>query len=175
MSKEVKVMGGNLAAQVMKNAGITHLFGLIGGHVCGIFDGCAKAGIRIIDVRHEESAAHMAKGWALATGKPAACIGTAGPGFTNMLTGVASAFAGSVPMLVFGGRVSINEFDTGALQDFNQLDVVKPMTKYARAVYETERIGEYVCKALREATTGRPGTVYIEIPMDRLYNKLDDG
>ena len=104
MSKKEKVIGGALAAQVMKNAGITHLFGLIGGHVYGIFDGCADAGIRIIDVRHEESDAHMAEGWALATGRPAACIGTAGPGFTNTLTGIANAFASSVPMLVFGGR-----------------------------------------------------------------------
>lgn len=175
MSKKEKVNGGVLAAQVMKNAGITHLFGLVGGHVYGILAGCADAGIRIIDVRHEESAAHMAEGWALATGRPAACIGTAGPGFTNMLTGIANAFAGSAPMLAFGGRVTVKEFDTGALQDFNQLDVVKPMTKYARAVYETERIPEYVGKALREATTGRPGPAYIEIPMDRLYNKVDDG
>jgi len=167
------IYGGHLAAQVMKNAGITHLFGIVGGHIYGIFDGCAKAGIRVIDVRHEESGAHMAEGWALATGRPAACIGTAGPGFTNMLTGVANAFAGSVPMLVFGGRVSVNEFDTGALQDFVQLDVVKPITKYARSVYETERIPEYVGKALREATTGRPGPAYIEVPMDRLCTQVD--
>jgi acetolactate synthase-1/2/3 large subunit len=168
-----KVSGGALAAQVMKNDGIKHLFGLVGGHIYPIFEGCIEMGIRVIDVRHEESAAHMAEGWALATGKPSVCIGTAGPGFTNMLTGIANSFAGGTPLLAIGGRASINQFDTGALQDFNQLDIVKPMTKFARAVYETERIPEYMGMALRHATSGRPGPSYIEIPMDRVFAEID--
>ncbi len=168
-----KVSGGALAAQVMKNDGIKHLFGLVGGHIYPIFEGCVEMGIRVIDVRHEESAAHMAEGWALSTGKPGVCIGTAGPGFTNMLTGIANSYAGSTPLLAIGGRASINQFDTGALQDFNQLDVVKPMTKFARAVYETERIPEYMGMALRHATSGRPGPAYLEIPMDKLFAEVD--
>jgi acetolactate synthase-1/2/3 large subunit len=168
-----KVSGGALAAQVMKNDGIEHLFGIVGGHIYPIFEGCVEMGIRIIDVRHEEAAAHMAEGWALATGKPGVCIGTAGPGFTNLLTGIANSSMGSTPMLAIGGRASIHEFDTGALQDFNQLDIVKPMTKFARAVYQTERIPEYMGMALRHATSGRPGPVYLETPMDRLFNEVD--
>ena len=169
-----KVTGGSLVAQVLKNDGIEHLFGIVGGHVYPIFEGCAEKGIRVIDVRHEESAAHMAEGWALATGKPGVCIGTAGPGFTNTLTGIANSFLGSTPLLAIGGRASISEFDTGALQDFNQLDIVKPMTKFARAVYETERIPEYVGMALRQATSGRPGPAYIEIPMDLVWAEIDE-
>lgn len=168
-----KVSGGALAAQVMKNDGIRHLFGLVGGHIYPIFEGCVEMGIKVIDVRHEESAAHMAEGWALSTGKPGVCIGTAGPGFTNMLTGIANSYAGSTPLLAIGGRASINQFDTGALQDFNQLDVVKPMTKFARAVYETERIPDYMGMAFRHATSGRPGPAYLEIPMDRLFAEVD--
>ena len=168
-----KVSGGALAAQVMKNDGVKHLFGIVGGHIYPIFEGCVEMGIRIIDVRHEESGAHMAEGWALTTGKPGVCIGTAGPGFTNMLTGIANSFAGGTPMLAIGGRASINQFDTGALQDFNQLDIVKPMTKFARAVYETERIPEYMGMALRHATSGRPGPTYLEVPMDRMFNEVD--
>lgn len=168
-----KVTGGALAAQVMKNDGVKHLFGLVGGHIYPIFEGCVEMGIRVIDVRHEESAAHMAEGWALTTGKPGVCIGTAGPGFTNMLTGIANSFAGGTPLLAIGGRASINQFDTGALQDFNQLDIVKPMTKFARAVYETERIPEYFGMALRHATSGRPGPTYIEVPMDRLKAEIE--
>ena len=168
-----KVTGGALAAQVMKNDGIKHLFGIVGGHIYPIFEGCVEMGIRVIDVRHEESGAHMAEAWALATGEPGVCIGTAGPGFTNMLTGIANAFAGGTPMLAIGGRASVNQFDTGALQDFNQLDIVKPMTKFARAVYETERIPEYVGMALRHATSGRPGPAYLEVPMDRMFNEVD--
>jgi acetolactate synthase-1/2/3 large subunit len=157
----------------MKKHGIDHLFGVVGGHVYPIFEGCAAEGIRVIDVRHEESGAHMAEGWALTTGRPAACIGTAGPGFTNMLTGVANAHAGSSPLLAIGGRARVNEFDTGALQDFNQIDIIKPMTKFARSVLETERIPEYFDLALQHATNGRPGPVYIETPMDRLFTELD--
>lgn len=168
-----KVSGGALAAQVLKNDGVTHLFGLVGGHIYPIFEGCVEMGIRVIDVRHEESAAHMAEAWALATGEPGVCIGTAGPGFTNMLTGIANSFAGGTPMLAIGGRASIHEFDTGALQDFNQLEIVKPMTKFARAVYQTERIPEYVGMALRHATSGRPGPTYLEVPMDRMFNEVD--
>ena len=161
-----KVSGGALAAQVMKNDGVKHLFGLIGGHVFRIFEGCVEMGIRIIDVRHEESAAHMAEGWALATGKPGVCIATAGPGFTNLLTGIANSSSGGTPLLALGGHASIDEFDTGSMQDFNQIDIVKPMTKFARVVYEVERIPEYMGMAFRHATSGRPGPVYLEIPKD---------
>jgi acetolactate synthase-1/2/3 large subunit len=170
-----KLTGGALAAQVMKNDGIKHLFGLVGGHVYPIFESCVEMGIRVIDVRHEESAAHMAEGWALSTAKPGVCIGTAGPGFTNMLTGIANSFAGGTPVLAIGGHASINQFDTGALQDFNQIDVVKPMTKYARSVYQVDRIPEYMGTALRHATSGRPGPVYLEVPMDVLFSEVDAG
>jgi acetolactate synthase-1/2/3 large subunit len=169
-----KISGGRLAAKVMRRHGIDHLFGVVGGHVYPIFEGCAAEGIRVIDTRHEESGAHMAEGWALTTGQVAACIGTAGPGFTNMLTGVANAHAGASPLLAFGGRVSVDEFDTGALQDFNQLDVVKPMTKFARTIFETRRVPEYVDLALNRARTGRPGPVYLEIPMAQLFTELEE-
>jgi acetolactate synthase-1/2/3 large subunit len=165
--------GGTLAARVMKKHGIDHLFGIVGGHIYPIFEGCAAEGIRVIGVRHEESGAHMAEGWALTTGRIAACIGTAGPGFTNMLTGVANSHAGSSPLLAIGGRVGVGEFDTRALQDFNQIDIVKPMTKFARSVFQTRRIPEYFDMAIREATNGRPGPVYVETPQDRLFTELD--
>lgn len=168
-----KMTGGALAAQVMKNDGIEHIFGLVGGHIYPILESCVEMGIRVIDVRHEESAAHMAEGWALATGKPGVCIGTAGPGFTNMLTGIANSFAGGTPILAMAGHASISEFDTGALQDFNQIDVVKPMTKFARTVYQTERIPEYMGMAFRHATSGRPGPAYLEIPMDLAFAEVD--
>lgn len=167
--------GGALAARVLKNEGVKYLFGLVGGHVYPIFESCVEMGIDVIDVRHEESAAHMAEGWALATGKPGVCIGTAGPGFTNMLTGIANSFAGGTPILAMAGHASIHEFDTGALQDFNQIDVVKPMTKFARTVYQGNRIPEYMGMALRHATSGRPGPAYIEIPMDLAFGEVDEG
>jgi acetolactate synthase-1/2/3 large subunit len=157
----------------MKQHGIDHLFGIVGGHVYPIFEGCAAEGIRVIGVRHEESGAHMAEGWALTTGRIAACIGTAGPGFTNMLTGVANSHAASSPLLAIGGRAGIREFDTRALQDFNQIDIIKPMTKFARSILETTRIPEYFDMAIREATSGRPGPAYVETPQDRLFTELN--
>jgi acetolactate synthase-1/2/3 large subunit len=167
------VSGGTLAARVMKSHGIDHLFGIVGGHVYPILEGCGAEGIRVIGVRHEEAGAHMAEGWALTTGRIGACIGTAGPGFTNMLTGVANAHAGSSPLLAIGGRAGVGEFDTGALQDFNQIDIIKPMTKFARSILETERIPEYFDLAIRHATSGRPGPVYVETPQDRLFRVVD--
>ena len=82
------VSGGVLAAQMLKNEGVEYLFSLVGGHIYSLYDACLDAGIKIIDVRHEEAAAHMAEGVALVTGKPGVCVVTAGPGFTNMITGI---------------------------------------------------------------------------------------
>jgi len=168
-----KLTGGAMVAQVMKNDGAKHIFGLVGGHIYPVFESCVEMGIKVIDVRHEESAAHMAEGWALATGEPGICTGTAGPGFTNLLTGIANSYSGGTPMLAIGGHASIDQFDTGALQDFNQLDIVKPMTKFARAVYQSERIPDYMGMALRHATSGRPGPAYIEIPRDLMEKEID--
>jgi acetolactate synthase-1/2/3 large subunit len=91
-----------------------------------------------------------------------------------MLTGVANSYAASSPLLAIGGRVSVDEFDTGALQDFNQIDIVKPMTKFARSLFETRRIPEYVDMAIHKASSGRPGPVYIETPMNQLYAELEE-
>jgi len=147
--EKVKMTGGALAAQAMKNDGITHLFCVVGGHVFAILEGCEDVGIKIIDVRHEQAAAHMAEGW------------------------IANSFAGATPLLAIGGGAYLEAVDTNELQDFNQIDIVKPMTKLARTIYETHRVHEYVGMALRHATSGRPGPTYLETPMDLLFNEVD--
>jgi len=169
-----KISGGALAARTLKQHGIDHLFGLVGGHIYPILEGCAAEGIRFVDVRHEESGAHMAEGWALATGRTGACIGTAGPGFTNMLTGIANAYSGAYPVLAIAGHASTHESDTRALQDFNQLDMVKPTTKFARTVYQAGRIPEIFDVALSQARTGRPGPAYVETPMEQLFKEVEE-
>ena len=168
------VSGGMLAARMLKAEGIEYVFGLIGGHIYPLFDACEKEGIRVVDVRHEAAAAHMAEGIALATGKPGVCFVTAGPGFTNAVTGIANAKAAASPMLCISGRSAIHEFDTGALQDMEQVDIINPLTKYARTVYETRRIPEYMAAAFRHGLNGRPGPVYLEIPMDVMYQQVDE-
>ena len=169
-----KISGGVLAAKMLKAEGVEFIFSLVGGHIYPIYDACIKEGIKIIDVRHEAAAAHMAEGVALATGKPGVSLVTAGPGFTNALTGIANAQAAGSPTLCISGHSAISEFDTGALQDMEQIDVVKPMVKYAKSIYQTERIPEYMAAAFRHSLTGRPGPSYLEIPMDVLYDEIED-
>jgi len=168
------VSGGVLAARMLKAEGVEYIFSLVGGHIYALYDACVDAGIKIIDVRHEEAAAHMAEGYALATGKPGVCVVTAGPGFTNMITGTANAAVANSPIICLSGHSAIGEFDTGALQDLNQIDIIRPLTKMARAIYQTERIPEYIAMAFRHSLAGRPGPVYLEIPMDVFYNQVDE-
>jgi len=168
------VSGGVLVARMLKAEGVEYLFSLVGGHIYSLYDACVDAGIKIIDVRHEEAAAHMAEGLALVTGKPGVCVVTAGPGFTNMITGTANAAVANSPILCISGHSPLGEFDTGSLQDLNQIDIIKPLTKMSRTVYQTERIPDYIAMAFRHSLAGRPGPVYLEIPMDIFFNEVDD-
>src|SRR5437016_13345741 len=101
--------GGHLIAQVLKQEGVTHLFTLSGGHIAPIYDGCVAEGIRIVDFRHEQAAAHAADGWARVTLQPGVCAVTAGPGVTDAVTGVANAFYANSPWLLPSGNTTILE------------------------------------------------------------------
>jgi len=165
--------GGALAAQVLKGEGARYVFGVAGGHIYPLMEACEEQGIRYIGVRHEMNAAFMAEGWALATGTFGVCMGTAGPGVTNLLTGLANSSNGGFPVLFLGGKARISEFDRNELQDFDQLDMVRGVAKYARAVLDARRIPEYVGRAVAHCVTGRPGPVYLEIPRDILEQEAD--
>ena len=134
-----KISGGRMAARVMKRHGISHLFGVVGGHVYPIFEACEAEGIRVIDVRHEESGAHMAEGWALTTGRPRRVHRYRGPRLHQHAHGRGERLR----RLVTGARHRRSRHaprssTRGALQDFNQIDIVKPMTKYARSMLRDE-------------------------------------
>ncbi|HHX50920.1 MAG TPA: thiamine pyrophosphate-binding protein, partial [Clostridia bacterium] len=165
--------GGELVSEVFKKEGIKYIFGLPGGHIYPMIEGCEDRGIKYIGVRHEMTAAFMAEGWALATGRVGVCTGTAGPGFTNLITGLANSDRGGIPVLCLAGKARVTENDRNALQDFNQIDMVKQMTRHARSVLEPQRIPEYVGRAISYATTGSPGPVYLEIPRDIMESKVD--
>jgi acetolactate synthase-1/2/3 large subunit len=169
-----KISGGVLASRMLKAEGVDYIFSLVGSHIYTLYDACVDAGIRIIDVRHEEAAAHMAEGFALVTGKPGVCVVTAGPGFTNMITGVANAALANSPIICLSGHSPLREVDTGSLQDLNQIDIIRPLTKLARTVYDTERIPEYIAMAFRHCLAGRPGPVYLEIPADVFLNSVEE-
>ena len=139
-----------------------------------IYDGCIDEGIRVIDVRHEQTAAHAADGWARVTGRPGVAVVTAGPGLTDAVTGVASAHRANIPMLIFGGQGPRPFADMGSLQDMNHVELMRPITKWAVSVPEGHRLAEYVSMAFRIATSGLPGPVYLEMPIDQLFNTYEE-
>ena len=168
------VDGGELLARALEQRGVTHLFGLGGGHINPTWWAAPSHGIRIIDVRHEAAAAHCAEGWALATGEPGVALVTAGPGLTNALTGIATAHAQRSPIVVIAGAATSRGPDSGEVETLDQLEIVRPVTKWARRVHHLDRIPEYVEHAWRAATTGTPGPVYLEIAIDLIHSSIDD-
>jgi len=161
------VHGGKLAARALKRAGVEVLFTLSGGHIMPIYDGCLDEGIRIIDVRHEQAAVHAADAWARCNpGKVGVAAITAGPGVTDGVTGVANAWRANSPILVFGGQGPFANLRRGSLQEMDHVGVMKPITKWADACYDTRRIPEYIELAIRHAVSGIPGPAFLEIPMD---------
>ncbi|MEW6441295.1 MAG: thiamine pyrophosphate-binding protein [bacterium] len=169
-----KVHGGRLVVKALRQEGVTHLFTLAGGHLFPIYDACMDAGIRIVDTRHEQAAGHMAEAWSLLTGRMGVCAVTAGPGLTDAVTAVANACQSGSPMLVLGGRSPLSQNDSGPLQDMNQLALMEPITKWARFCHQTHRIPEYIAMAFRHAMTGRPGPVYLEVPLDVLNGEVEE-
>ncbi len=165
---EVMLHGGLLVAKALKREGVEIVFTLSAGHLAAIYDGCAREGIRVMDTRHEQVAVHAAEGWARLTRGPGVALLTAGPGVTDGITGIANANAAGSPVVIFGGAAPLQNWDQGALQDMRHLELVRPITKWARTVHETKRLAEYTAMAFREATTGRQGPVFLECPMDVL-------
>jgi acetolactate synthase-1/2/3 large subunit len=169
-----KVYGADLFARALKREKVKYIFTLCGGHINPIYNACIDEGIEIIDVRHEQVAAHAAAGWARATGEPGVAVVTAGPGVTDSVSGVADAFAAGCPMIEFGGRIPLSDFDRGALQDLDQVKLMEPITKWARTIYEAKRIPEYVSIAFRKARSGTPGPVFLECPVDILTSRVEE-
>ena len=168
------VHGGKLAARALKEAGVEVIFTLSGGHIMPIYDGCIDEGIKIIDVRHEQAAVHAADSWARCRpGSIGVAAITAGPGVTDGVTGVANAWRANSPILVFGGQGPFENLRRGSLQEMDHIGVMRPITKYADACYQTHRIPEYIELAIRHAVSGIPGPSYLEIPMDVFMGQVE--
>ncbi|MCX7618520.1 thiamine pyrophosphate-binding protein [Tepidiforma sp.] len=166
--------GGEIIARMIKQEGVSHIFTLSGGHIQNIYEGCLNNGIGIVDTRHEQSAGHAADGYSRITFKPGVAVVTAGPGVTDVVTAVANAYQASSPMVVIGGRSPLRQYDMGSLQDIELLDVMKPITKWSQAVYETRRLPYYMAMAFREAMTGRYGPAFLQVPSDVLFGRVDE-
>jgi len=169
----MKKHGGYLVAKALKEQGVECIFTLCGGHVAPIYDGCLDEEIRVVDMRHEQACAHAADGWARVTGKPGVAVVTAGPGVTDAVTGVANALRATSPMLLIGGQGPLSELDRGALQEMDHVELMRPITKWSRSVHEISRLPEYIADALRHATSGQPGPVFLEVPVDLLYGHVE--
>ncbi len=166
------VSGGRLVAKALKNEGVDTVFTLCGGHIIDIYDGCIDEGIRIVDVRHEQTAAHAADGYARQTGKLGCVVTTAGPGCTNAVTGVATAFRSESPIIHIGGQGALTQHKMGSLQDLPHVEMMRPITKFAAGVLSTERVADMVSMAARECYAGAYGPAYLEIPRDVLDREV---
>ena len=157
-------------ARFLKARGVDRIFGLQGGHIQPIWDHAAQLGIRIIDVRHEVAAVHMAHAHAELTGELGVAMVTAGPGVTNTTTAVANASLARIPVLVIGGCTSRAQANLGPLQDIPHVDILRPVTRQSR----TLRVADHVIREFDEGVArafgdlGEPGPVYLEIPTDVL-------
>lgn len=163
---------GHQIAKVLKQEGVDTVFTLCGGHVVTVHEGCVTEGIRVIDVRDEDAAIDAAQGYAYATGKPGVAIVTAGPGVANTMTGMASAFMAGTPVMVIGGRSPLAQFDKAPLQDIDQVSMMRPVTKFARTIHTAARAGEYASMAFREMLSGRPGPVFLDLPLDLSFHNV---
>src|SRR2546422_3610241 len=141
--------GGHLVAQALKAEGVQNLFTLSGGHIAPIYDGCVDQGIRIVDFRHEQAAAHAADGWARVTLQLGVAAVTAGPGVTDAVTGVANAYYANSPLLLLSGKNPIFEFEMGSLQEMDQVALVSSITKWAKTCYDVRRVPDFVATACR--------------------------
>jgi acetolactate synthase-1/2/3 large subunit len=166
--------GGHLVARTLKQAGVGHVFTLCGGHILPIYDGCITEDVQVVDMRHEQACAHAGDAYARLTRNVGVAVVTAGPGVTDAVTGVANAHSARSPLLLIGGAAPLGLRGLGALQETEQVGLLRPITKGAWTVAETRQIPEVLTTAIRTALTGRPGPVFVEIPVDLLMNVVED-
>ncbi len=171
-----QVDGGQILVRVLVAAGVERVFTLHGGHLDAIYQAAVAAGLPLVDTRHEQAAGHAADGWARTTGNVGVAIVTAGPGVTDVVTAVANAYLDCIPLLVIGGRSPLIDDERLPLQGgFSQVDLMKPITKWSATVTHLPRLADYTAQALRIASSGRPGPVFLEVPADVLFARIDDG
>jgi thiamine pyrophosphate-dependent acetolactate synthase large subunit-like protein len=168
-----KVNGNDLVAQALADEGVDTVFYLTGGPMVDVASRCIER-FRSVDVRHEQAAAMAAHAYSRVSGKPGVCFAASGPGATNLITGVGNAFLDAVPVIALGGASAVAQTGMGAFQEMDQVGMFKPITKWSERVIDTRRIPEIINKAFRVATSGQPGPVYVDLPGDVLYRRIDD-
>jgi acetolactate synthase-1/2/3 large subunit len=165
--------GTKALVKMLEDENVSTIFGYPGGSVIPLYDALYDSSIRHVLVRHEQCAAHMADGYARASGIPGVCLATSGPGVTNLVTGVATAYADSVPMLVLSGQVGTNMLGLGAFQEVDAYSVMMPITKHNFRVLDVNRLPHAFREAWEICNTGRPGPVHIDLPVDQMNSMMD--
>ena len=168
------ITGSEVLAQALRSQGVDTMFYLMGGPMLETEAACIKLGIRAIDTRHEQAAALAAHAWTRVTRRPGVAMGCSGPGAINLATGVANAFTDCAPLVAIGGSSPRVYLGMEAFQEIDQVALMKPITKWAERIYDAKRIPDVVDTAFRQATTGRPGPVYIDMPGDILGEKVEE-
>jgi len=168
------VNGSQILARALQRLRVETMFYLMGGPMLAAESACIEEGIRSIDVRHEQAAAMMAHAYARLLNRVGVCMAASGPGATNLVTGVANAWADCAPVLAIGGSSPLHQSGQGAFQEMDQVALFQPITKWADRVLDARRIPERVAMAMRVAVSGRPGPVYLDLPGDVLYKEVDE-
>lgn len=169
LEEVAELHGGRLVARRLKAHGVSKLFTLSGGHLFSIYDGCREEGIEIVDVRHEQTAAFAAEGWAKVTRELGVCALTAGPGVTNGMSAMASAQANHTPMLVLGGRAPAVRWGQGSLQEIDHVPFVRPLCKLATTAESTREIQALIDQAVAAAQAPHGGPAFIDFPLDVVF------
>ena len=163
----MELTGAEIFVRCLKDEGVEYLFGYPGGAVLHIYDELYKQeDVKHILVRHEQAATHAADGYARATGRPGACLVTSGPGATNAVTGIATAYMDSIPLVVFTGQVPTSLIGNDAFQEVDAVGITRPCVKHNFLVKDVKDLASTIKKAFYIATTGRPGPVVVDIPKD---------
>lgn len=162
----MKMTGSQILLESLKRAGTEVIFGYPGGQAIHIFDKLYDSSLKLILVRHEQAAAHAADGYARATGKVGVCLATSGPGATNLITGIATAYMDSIPMVAITGQVKSWLIGNDAFQEADVTGITRPITKHNYLVKDIKDLSRTVAEAFYIASTGRPGPVLIDIPAD---------
>lgn len=172
-----KIGAGHLIARRLRASGIDTIFTLSGGHLFSIYDGCRAEGVRLIDTRHEQTAAFAAEGWSKVTRVPGVAALTAGPGVTNGMSAMGAAQQNQSPLLVLGGRAPALRWGQGSLQEIDHVPFVAPLTRFAATAASADAVGALVDDALRAAmgAGGTPsGVAFVDFPMDHVFGEAQD-
>jgi acetolactate synthase-1/2/3 large subunit len=169
------VTGGEVLVRTLEAVGVRHIFGIHGAHLETVFQGCREHDITVVDTRHEVAAGHAAEGYARSLRQLGVAMGTAGPGFTNLLTSLTNAYLDHSPVLYLSGSAALSQAETNTLQSgFDQVAMARPVTKWAHQVTVTKDIPRLVAQAIRVATSAPMGPVLLDLPMDILSSQVND-